>query len=83
MCNNARSNLCKKMLYYGRTLFGRATDDPQSLAKTVLGVMIFCMFGRPTLMFKMQPIAKLNLPFPSEQIRLTIDASCILRWQYK
>ena len=46
---------------------------PQSLAKTVLGVMISCMFGEPTFILKMLPIAKLNLPFLYEQIRLTTD----------
>ena len=61
------------LLYHGGTLFGRATDDPQSLAKTVLGVMISCMFGETTFISKMLPIAKLNLSFLCEQIKLTID----------
>ena len=61
------------LLYHGGTLFGRATDDPQSLAKTVLGVMISCMFGETTFISKMLPIAKLNLSFLCEQITLTID----------
>ena len=61
------------LLYHGGTLFERANDDPQSLAKTVLGVMISCMFVRPTYISKMLPIAKLNSPFLYEQIRLTID----------
>ena len=61
------------LLYHGGTLFGRSTDDPQSLAKTVLGVMISCMFGETTFISKVLPIAKLNLSFLCEQIRLTID----------
>ena len=61
------------LLYHGGTLFGRSTDDPQSLAKTVLGVMISCMFGETTFISKMLPIAKLNLSFLCEQITLTID----------
>ena len=42
-----RDEICvkKMLLYHGGTLFGRATDDPQSVAKTVLGAMISCMFG--------------------------------------
>ena len=64
----------KMLLYHGGTLFGRATDDPQSLAKTVLGVMMSCMFGGPTFISKMLPIAKLHSPFLYEQIRLTVDA---------
>ena len=43
----------KILLYHGGTLFGRATGDPQSVAKTVLGVMISCMFGGPTFISKM------------------------------
>ena len=62
------------LLYHEGTLFGRATDDPQSLAKTVLGVMISCMFGGPIFILKMLPIAKLNLSFLYAQIILTIDA---------
>ena len=62
------------LLYHGETLFERSTGDPQSLAKTVLGVIISCMFGGPTFISKMLPIAKLNSPFLYEQIRLTIDA---------
>ena len=46
----------------------------QSLAKTVLGVMISCMFGGPTFISKMLPIAKLNSPILYEKIRLTTDA---------
>ena len=62
------------LLYHGGALFGRATDDPQSLAKSVLGVMISCMFGVPTFISTMFPIAKFSSPFFYEQIRLTIDA---------
>ena len=35
------------LLYHGGTLFGRVNDDPKSLAKTVLGVMISCIFSGP------------------------------------
>ena len=61
-------------LYHGGTWFGRVTDDPQSLEKTVLGVMISCMIGGPTFISKMLPIANLSSAFLYEQIRLTIDA---------
>ena len=63
----------KILLYHEETLFGRATDDPQSLAKTALEVMISCMFDGPTFISKMLPVAKLNSPFLYEQIRLTTD----------
>ena len=48
------------LLYRGGTLFGQAADDPQSLAKTVLAVMVSCMFGGPTFISKMLPTAKVN-----------------------
>ena len=54
-------------------MFGRVNDDSQSLAKTVLGVMISCIFVGLTFISKMLLIAKLNSPFLYEQIRLTID----------
>ena len=60
--------------YHGDTLFERMTDDPKSLAKTVLRVMISCMFGAPTFISKMLPIAKLSMPFIYEQMRPKIDA---------
>ena len=62
------------LLSHGGTLLERATDDPQSLVKTLLGVMISCMFGEPTFISKMLPIAKLNSSFLYEQMRLTTDA---------
>ena len=49
------------LLYHGGTLFGRATDNSQSIAKSVLGVLISCMCGG--LISTMLPIAKLNSPF--------------------
>ena len=64
----------KVLLSHGGALFERATDDPQSLEKTLLGVMISCMFDEPTFISKMLPIAKLNSSFLYEQIRLTTDA---------
>ena len=75
-CVIMQDEICvRKMLYHGGTLFGRATDDPQSSAKTILGVVISCMFGGPTFISKMSPIAKLNSPFLYEQIRLKLMPS--------
>ena len=55
-------------------MFGRVNHDSQSLAKTVLGVIISGIFVGLTFISKMLPIAKLNSSFFYEQIRLTIDA---------
>ena len=67
-------NVKKIFLYHGGTLFGIATNDPQSFAKTVLEVMMSCIFGRSLFISKMLPIAKLNSLFLYEQIKPTIDA---------
>ena len=62
------------MLYHGGTLFGKAMDDLTSLAKTVLGVMVNCLFGGPSFISKMIPIRKLNSQFLFEQIGITIQS---------
>ena len=46
----------------------------QSLTKTVLGVMISCIFRGTTFIWKILPISKSNLSFVCEPIKLTIDA---------
>ena len=44
------------LLYHGGNLFVRATDQPQSLAKSILGVLISCMFGGPKFISTMLPL---------------------------
>ena len=60
------------MLYHGGTVFGKACNNPSLLANTVLGIMINCMFGGPTFLTRMLPVAKLNAEFLAEQINETI-----------
>ena len=51
-----------------------ATHDHQSsLAKTVLAVMISCMFGGTTSISTMFHIKKSNSPFLYKKIRLTYN----------
>ena len=64
----------KMMLYHGGSLFGKSVDDPSSLAKTVLGIMIVCLFGGPSFLTKMLPISKLNSKFLFEQINTSIES---------
>ena len=63
----------KMMLYHGGQVFGKSADDPDSLAKTVLGIMVNCMFGGPKFISKLIPVSKLNATFLYEQMRLSID----------
>ena len=62
----------KQMLYHGGTIFGKACNNPSLLANTVLGIMVDCMYGGPTFLLRMLPVAKLNSEFLIEQISETI-----------
>lgn len=64
----------KMMLYHGGQVFGKSADDPKCLAKTVLGIMICCMFGGPAFLTKILPISKLNACFLQNQVQLSRDA---------
>ena len=65
----------KMMLYHGGQIFGRGVDNPQCLAKTVLGIMVSCMFGGPNFLSKILPISRLTSAFLRDQVQLSI--SCI------
>ena len=63
----------KMLLYHGGTLFGRAVNDPSSLAATVLGIMIVCLYGGPSFLTKMLPVSALKSTFIREVIDATHD----------
>ena len=64
----------KMMTYHGGSVFGKACNNPSMLANSVLGLMIDCMFGGPTFLSKMVPVAKLNVDFLLEQINELISS---------
>ena len=51
------------LTYHGRKLFGRAIDHPEKLAKTMLMVMIKCLYGMPEFIYKVYPINNLTAKF--------------------
>ena len=61
----------KALLYHGGTMFGRALNNPDCLANTVLGIMIACQYGGPVFLSKMLPVSGLDSDYVSEQIRKT------------
>lgn len=63
----------KMLLYHGGKIFGKGADDPKCLAKTVLGIMVSCLYGGPNFQSKVQPIAKLTLYFLKEEVDGSID----------
>ena len=64
----------KMMLFHGGCVFGKSVDDPKSLAKTVLGIMVSCMFGGPNFLSKIIPISRLTSQFLHEQVGLSLEA---------
>ena len=62
------------MPYHGGQVFGRSADNPKCLAKTVLGIMISCMFGGPNFLSKILPISRLNAPFLQDQVQQSLES---------
>ena len=60
--------LKKMLLYHGGTIFGRAEDNPADLAKTMLGIMIYCLNGGPKILAKIIPVSKLESNFLFHQV---------------
>ena len=60
--------------YSGGTLFGKAVNNPDLLANTILTFMISAMFGGPKFVCKMLPVRKVDAKFLFEQTCLLITA---------
>ena len=64
----------KALLLHGGTVFGKAVNNPECLANTVLGIMLACQYGGPVFLSKMLPVANLDSKFVEEEIKKTRDA---------
>ena len=64
----------KMMLYHGGSVFGKAVNNPNELAKTVLGIMIACQYGGPVFVSKMLPVSKLDAGFVKQEILQTVQS---------
>ena len=51
------------LTYHGGTIFGKSIDCPEKLAKTMLTVMIKCLFGGPEFIYKAYPMSNLTAQF--------------------
>ena len=54
--------------YHGGHIFGKAANNPDALANTVLAIMIKCLNGGPRFLVKMIPVSKLNATFLYDQV---------------
>ena len=54
--------------YHGGKVFGWAQNNPNKLARTVLGIMIKCLFGGPEFLVEVITVCDLNAEFQYEQV---------------
>ena len=59
--------------YHGGKVFGKAQNCPDELAKTVLAVMIKCLFGGPEFIVKIMPVHRLTAEFQYDQVKLILN----------
>ena len=64
----------KSLSFHGGSMFGRAVNKPDELAKTILAMMVSCQFGGPKFVSKMLPVSKLDTAFLKDEILETIKA---------
>ena len=60
------------LTYHGGMLFGKAVNNPEHLATTVLGFMLVSPFGGPSFLVKMLPVWRLDANFMFEQTQLLL-----------
>ena len=63
----------KLMLYHGGSLYGKALNNPDQMANSVLTIMVKCLNGGPSFAFKMLPVAKMDAAFVYQQVKETIE----------
>ena len=63
-----------QLLYHGGQLFGKAVNDPNSLATSVLAVMVYCLFGGPKFIVKLIPVTKLDSQFQFDIVKNILNA---------
>ena len=62
------------LTYHGETIFGKAVDSPDKLAKTVLAVMVKCLFGGPEFIHKIYPMKNLTAKFLCDEGNKIVEA---------
>ena len=65
--------------YHGGTIFGKAANYPDSLANTVLAIMLKCLFGGPAFLVKMILVFKLDSKFLYEHVTQIISLVYMLQ----
>ncbi|XP_065660880.1 uncharacterized protein LOC136084588 [Hydra vulgaris] len=60
--------------YHGGTVFGKAVNNPNVLANTVLSFMVITLFGGPKFLCKMLPVCDIDSNFLFEQTNFLLSA---------
>ena len=61
------------LCYHGGKVFGKAQNNPEELATTVLAIKVKCLFGGPEFILKMIPVYRLTASFQYDQVMLIVD----------
>ena len=61
-----------QLLFHGGKLFGKAENDPNSLAKSVLAIMIQCLHGGPKFLAKIIPVSKVSGKFQFDLVKKVV-----------
>ena len=59
--------------YHGGHVFGKAENNPDALANTLLSIIVKCINAGPKFLIKMIPVSKLTSTFLYEQVCATLD----------
>ena len=62
------------LLYHGGSLFGKAENNPELLANTILAIMVKCLKGGPSFLCKMMTVCHLDASFFFEQVCYVINS---------
>ena len=62
------------LTYHGGTIFGKAVDSPDKLAKTVLAAMVKCLFRGPEFIHKIYPMKNLTANFLCNEGNKIVEA---------
>ena len=71
------------MLFHGGSVFGKIINNPSKLAKSVLGIMVVCLYGGPKSLVKMLPVANLNAEFVQHEINQTKESIIVNQRYFK
>lgn len=62
------------LTYHGGSIFGKAVDHPEKLAKTVLSIMVKSLYGGPEFLCKALPVSNLTGDFLIQESKPILES---------